>query len=220
MWNPRWRPRNGCDGRLMVKILIPTIQVSFVPKPTGTKFTWIVIIKIFTINLLSQPFLGRHLWFHIFFHHSLFGGYSLFLQLGCFGLDRTILDRTIQVVKYIILGLKFVEHFNYLFNLKKIDWFPETSEIPLEYAWVEHPFIHILSKGVAREGVSKGFWGIPSKYNIAYKAQKWIPWQFKHSLFWLQPFSWIVIHTWNTNNNKLYYFWIKGTESILENTTN
>ena len=37
--NPRWRPRNGCDGRLMVKILITTIQVNFVPRPSGTKFT-------------------------------------------------------------------------------------------------------------------------------------------------------------------------------------
>ena len=89
MWNPRWRPRNGCDGRLMVKILITTIQVNFVPRPSGTKFTWIVVIKIFTINLPSQPFLGRHLEFHIFFHHSLSEGRTLFLQLGCFGLDFT-----------------------------------------------------------------------------------------------------------------------------------
>ena len=51
------------------------------------KFTRIVVIKIFTINLPSQPFLGRHLGFHIFFHHSLFEGRTLFLQLGCFGLD-------------------------------------------------------------------------------------------------------------------------------------
>ena len=25
-----WQPRNGCDGRLMVKVLIMTIQVNFV----------------------------------------------------------------------------------------------------------------------------------------------------------------------------------------------
>ena len=68
MWNPRWLPRNGCDGRLMVKILITTIQVNFVPiDQAAPKFTWIVVIKIFTINLPSQPFLGRHLGFHIFF---------------------------------------------------------------------------------------------------------------------------------------------------------
>ena len=76
-------------GRLMVKILITTIQVNFVPRPSGTKFTSIVVIKIFTINLPSQPFLGRHLGFHIFFHHNLSQGRTLFLQLGCFGLDFT-----------------------------------------------------------------------------------------------------------------------------------
>ena len=31
---------------------------------------------------------GRQLGFHIFFHHGLFGGHILFLQLGCFGLDH------------------------------------------------------------------------------------------------------------------------------------
>ena len=59
------------------------------PLGLGTKFTLIVVIKIFTINLPSQPFLGRHLGFHIFFHHSLFEGRTRFLQLGCFGLDFT-----------------------------------------------------------------------------------------------------------------------------------
>ena len=49
----------------------------------------IVVIKIITISLPSQPFLGCHLGFHIFFHHSLFKGRTLFLQLGCFGLDFT-----------------------------------------------------------------------------------------------------------------------------------
>ena len=51
----------------------------------GTKFTWIVIIKIFAINLPSQPFLGCHLWFHIY----LSWGCILFSQLGCFGIDIT-----------------------------------------------------------------------------------------------------------------------------------
>ena len=69
----------------MVKILITTIQVNFCE--AAQKFTLIVVIKIFTINLPSQPFLGRHLGFHIFFHHSLSEGRTLFLQLGCFGLD-------------------------------------------------------------------------------------------------------------------------------------
>jgi len=66
MRNPRWQPRNGCDGRLIAKILITTIQVNLVPNLRRQhKFARIVIIKIFAINLLSQPFLGCHLGFLI-----------------------------------------------------------------------------------------------------------------------------------------------------------
>jgi len=44
MWNPRWQPRNGCDGRLIGKILLTTIQANFccllhVSLQFGTKFT-------------------------------------------------------------------------------------------------------------------------------------------------------------------------------------
>ena len=52
--------------------------------PIGTKFTRIVVIKIFTINLPSQPFLGLYLGFHIFFHHSLFGGCTLIFTAWLF----------------------------------------------------------------------------------------------------------------------------------------
>ena len=45
----------------------------------GTKFTLIVVIKILTINLPSQPFLGSHLGFHIFLHHGLFRGRTFFI---------------------------------------------------------------------------------------------------------------------------------------------
>ena len=31
MGNQRWQPRNGCDGRLIARILITTIQVNLVP---------------------------------------------------------------------------------------------------------------------------------------------------------------------------------------------
>ena len=69
---------------MVVKILITTIQVNFVPRPSGTKFTLIVVIKFFTINLPSQPFLGHHLGFHIFFHHSLSEGRTLFFTAWLF----------------------------------------------------------------------------------------------------------------------------------------
>ena len=38
----------------------------------------LLLLNFFTINLPSQPFLGRHLGFHIFFHHSLSEGCTLF----------------------------------------------------------------------------------------------------------------------------------------------
>ena len=67
----------------MVKILTMTIQVNLVMNPGDTwrrqqKFTWIVVIKFFTINLPSLPFLGHHSGFHLFFYHGLLGA-ALFL---------------------------------------------------------------------------------------------------------------------------------------------
>ena len=85
-WNPKWLPRNGCDGRLIAKILIMTIQVNLVLNPSEMwrrqhKFAWIVVIKIFAIIIAiywSPP------WISHFFHNGLLGGCILFLQLGCF----------------------------------------------------------------------------------------------------------------------------------------
>jgi len=97
MWNPKWRPRNGCNGALKAKNLI-TIQVNLVPNCSETwrmqhKFTWIVVIKIFAISPPLQPFLGCHFGFHIFFHNSILGGHTIFiLQLGCFWLRSSLLD--------------------------------------------------------------------------------------------------------------------------------
>ena len=57
----------------------PSNKKSAAPKKGfSTKFTCIVILKNFVINLPSQPFLGRHLGCHIFFHPGLFGGRTLF----------------------------------------------------------------------------------------------------------------------------------------------
>ena len=39
--DPRWRLRNGCDGRLMAKILITTIQVNLVPNSIAEEATQI-----------------------------------------------------------------------------------------------------------------------------------------------------------------------------------
>jgi len=95
MWNPRWRPRNGCDGRLIAKVLIMTIQLNLVLNPSETwrrqhNFTWIVVIKFFAINLPSQPFLGCHLGFHIFFTMAFLRASHFFLQLGYFWIKSTL----------------------------------------------------------------------------------------------------------------------------------
>ena len=56
-WNERGQSRNGCDGMdWWQKFLITTIQDNLcclIPASLGisTKFTWIVVIKIFAINL-------------------------------------------------------------------------------------------------------------------------------------------------------------------------
>ena len=56
----------------------------------NTNSAELLLLKFLPLTLIpSQPFLGCHLGFHIFFHPGLFGGCTLFLQLGCFGLDIT-----------------------------------------------------------------------------------------------------------------------------------
>ena len=59
MWNPKWRPRNGCDGRLMAKQQLRWIYLCHI----GTKFTWNIVIIIFAISVSSQPLLGHHFGF-------------------------------------------------------------------------------------------------------------------------------------------------------------
>jgi len=55
------------------------------------KFAWIVVIKNFAIIRPPPPLLGRHLWFHNFFHAAFFlHGPHLFLQFGCFCVDNTM----------------------------------------------------------------------------------------------------------------------------------
>jgi len=90
LWNQRWRPRSGCDGRIMAKFLI-TIQVNLVPIPSETwrrqhRFAWIVAIINFAIILPSQPLLVCQLWFHNFFHAFFLHWSHLFFSLAVFGL--------------------------------------------------------------------------------------------------------------------------------------
>jgi len=92
-WNSKWRPRNGCDSGLKAKNLITTIQVNLAPKRSETwrkqhKFTWIVVIKFFAFSPLSQPFLGCHFGFHIFFQTAFLGAAHFFYSWAVFELDK------------------------------------------------------------------------------------------------------------------------------------
>jgi len=80
------------DGRLMAQFLIMTIQVNLVPNPSENwrrqhKFTWIVVIKNFTIS--HSHFLAATLDFTSFFTMAFLGPHT-FLLLGCFRIDKYI----------------------------------------------------------------------------------------------------------------------------------
>jgi len=133
----------ACDGRLIAKFLIATIQVNLVPNPCETwrrrhKFTWIVLIKNFTISLSSQPFLGRHLGFHILFHKDLFGATHIILQLGSFRLDENFHPISWLVVFFLISAEKSIH-----LVLNKLIVFSNESyawevTVSLEYTWLLH----------------------------------------------------------------------------------
>ena len=63
--NPRWRPRNGCDGRLMVKILIITIQVNFVKRHKNSPE--LSLLKFLPLTYHHSHFLAATLDFTSFF---------------------------------------------------------------------------------------------------------------------------------------------------------
>ena len=75
--------KNGCDGRLMVKILIATIQVNLMPRPSGTNSPELSLLKF-----LPLTYHHSHSWPPPWISHLFspwpFWGPHLFLQLGCF----------------------------------------------------------------------------------------------------------------------------------------
>jgi len=87
--------KNGCDNISMEKTLILTIQVYLcvlllILTGLSTKFTWVIFIKIFTIERLLQLFFDCYLWFDIFFYPGVLGSHT-FSQLGYFCVDITFL---------------------------------------------------------------------------------------------------------------------------------
>ena len=72
----------------MVKILITTIQVNFCA--ASQNLPELLLLKFLPLTYHHSHFLAATLDFTSFFHHSLSEGRTLFLQLGCFGLDKYI----------------------------------------------------------------------------------------------------------------------------------
>ena len=76
--------KNGCDDRLIPKILITTIQVDLVPNRSETWRGNTNSPELSSLKFLLLAYHHCHLGFHICFHNGLLGGRTLFLKLGCF----------------------------------------------------------------------------------------------------------------------------------------
>ena len=77
--------KNGCDGRLMVKILITTIQVNLVPLgQLAQNSPELSLLKFLPLTYHHSHFLAATLDFTSFFTIAFSRAALLFLQLGCF----------------------------------------------------------------------------------------------------------------------------------------
>jgi len=84
--NPRWQPRNGCDGRFIAKILITTIQANLccllhVSQGFGTKFT--------LLTYHHSHLLAASLNFTPFFTMAFLGAAHFYYSFAVYGLDFT-----------------------------------------------------------------------------------------------------------------------------------
>ena len=91
LWNPRGWPRIGCDNGIgWWSKLITIIQVNLyclilTSLEISTKFTWIVVIKIFAINLYYHShFLATPLISQLFSHWPFWTGPHLFFTARLF----------------------------------------------------------------------------------------------------------------------------------------
>ena len=86
--NPRWRPRNGCDGRLMVKIFNNDNLGEFFAKTKWHKNSpQLSLLKFLPLTYHHSHFLAATLDFTSFFTIAFLRAALFFLQFGCFGLD-------------------------------------------------------------------------------------------------------------------------------------
>ena len=77
--------KKGCDGRLMVKILITTIRVNLVPLgQLAQNSPELLLLKFLPLTYHHSHFLAATLDFTSFFTIAFSKAALLFLQLGCF----------------------------------------------------------------------------------------------------------------------------------------
>jgi len=73
------------NGKILIAVnLVPNLSET---KTRQHKFTWIVVFRLAYHH--SHFLAADHLGFHIFVHNGLLRGQTLFLQMGCFGLDNS-----------------------------------------------------------------------------------------------------------------------------------
>jgi len=91
--NPRWRPRNGCDGTLIPKILITTIQIcvafSMFHYDLAPNSPELSSLKFLLLAYHHSHFLAATLDFTSFFIMAFLGAVHLFYSWAVFGLDFT-----------------------------------------------------------------------------------------------------------------------------------
>jgi len=87
LWNQRWQPRSGCDGGIMSKFLITTIQVNLVPIPIvklgggNTNFPGLLLLKILPLSYHHSHFWAATFDFTTFFMLSFFAWVAPFFTV-------------------------------------------------------------------------------------------------------------------------------------------
>jgi len=81
--------KNGCDGRLIAKILITTIPVNLVPNCSETWRGNTNSAELALLKFLLLAYHHSHSWLSPWISHLLsqwpsWGPHTVFLQLGCF----------------------------------------------------------------------------------------------------------------------------------------
>jgi len=78
-----------CDGRLIAKILITTIQANLVVKhgEGSTNLPELLLLKFLLLSYHHSHFLAAT---HIFFHNGLLGGRTFFYSLAVLGLGLIV----------------------------------------------------------------------------------------------------------------------------------